>query len=78
MTAEMTLRKTMTLRAPRRRKEEDGGAVEWAQTPPSSDVEGKKERRKTDEGVWESVYSPDYIHSQKLLTFEKGWRRCRE
>ena len=62
----MAPKTTMTPRAARWRTEEDDGAEEKAQTTPGDDVEEKEEReegRKTNEGVWESAYSPDYIHS---------------
>ena len=60
-----TTARTPTTRTPGCRKEEDDGAEEEAQKTSRSDVEEKEEReegRKTNEKVWESAYSPDYIY----------------
>ena len=46
--------------------------MERSQTPPRNDVvEEEEERRKTDEGVWESVYSPDTYTLEKCSPLKK-------
>ena len=66
-----TTARTPTTRTPGCRKEEDDGAEEEAQKTSRSDVEEREGRRRTDEEVWDSEYSPEYIHSQKSSPLKK-------